>query len=132
MDLEEIRKLMFTDVIGINLNKSETGKLISYVEERSKPYTIRTSKGSIISCINIEPIKELINRPKYRPYENASEIPLDKIMARRKNWYKGNRAAIEIDCGSVCFFRETYMKFREAFTELEWADGTPFGVEIKE
>lgn len=90
-----------------------------------------------IWCINsleyrIKPEQE----PKYRPFANAEECWQEMQKHQPIGWtydYTNNIwDSIARVTGSGIVYEEDMMCFEDVFNRVKFADGTPFGVKIKE
>lgn len=90
-----------------------------------------------IWCVNsleyrIKPEPE----PKYRPFKDAEECWQEMLKHQPFGWtydYTNNIwDSIARVTGSGIVYEEDMMCFEDVFNRVEFADGTPFGVKIKE
>lgn len=74
------------------------------------------------------------SKPAYRPFANAQEFkPHRDRWVRYKNATDGNKwvSRVQTYRDDKCFIGDVYFYWGEAFKDLEFDDGEPFGVRVE-
>lgn len=114
------------------------GKTIQYKTDTGSWHDLTENEGLPMGTLSEEPNMFRIKpEPKYRPFKDAEECWQEMQKHQPFGWVKdrnGSKFVIEnVDSrGFVEVYDDGTCSFKEVFENRTFADGTPFGVKMKE